>query len=353
MPEENNTMTEENINDEITLKEFFSKISSFVRFLLSKWLILFMAGIIGGGLGLLKAIYTKPIYTGTLTFVLSTDSKGGSLSGLASQFGFDMGSSGGADVFLGENILTLFKSERMLKQVLFRKPPAQNDILANIIAKEWKWDKKWLKKKRTSSQFPFPENAEKLTPVQDSLLREIYGSIVEKVLTVSRTDKKLSVYEVSTKTTNEIFACYLTRFLVDETADFYIETKTSMAKLNLRMIQQEADSLMGLLGGAISSTARETDRTFALNPALQAQRVPAQKNQVKAQVLAIAYGEVVKNLEIAKITLQKSKPLYQIIDVPEMPLKQARTSKLLYTTLGAGLLFLLTLVFLLIRKKIR
>jgi len=338
-------------NDEITVKELFLKIKSVFIFLLSKWLILLIAGIIGGGVGLLIAIYTKPTYTGKLTFVLSTGSKEGGLSGLASQYGFDMGSSGN-DVFSGDNILTLFKSQRMLKLVLFKKPPARNDILANIIVKEWEWDKKWMEKKRINNQFPFPKDTAKLTPVQDSLVREVYGRILKKDLTVKRTDKKLSVYEVSTTSTHEIFACYLTRYLMDETANFYIETKTSLAKLNLRMLQQEADSLRGLFGGVISSTAAEVDRTFGLNPALQVQRAQVQKGQVHATVLATAYGEVVKNLEIAKITLRKETPLYQIIDVPEMPLKVKKASKLKYIIFGGGLIFFLIAGFLLIRKKI-
>src|ERR1035437_2897944 len=235
-------MIQESNEDEITLKELFLKIRSFIRFLLSKWLILLIAGIIGGGIGLLIAIYTKPTYTGTLTFVLSTGSKEGGLSGLAGQFGLDVGGSGGNDVFSGDNILTLFKSEKMIRYVLFKKPPVANDILANIIVKEWEWDKNWMKKKRTNNQFPFPSDTAKLTPVQDSLLREVYTELTEENLTVARTDKKLSVYEVNTKSTNEIFSCYLTRYLMDETAKFYIETKTSLAKLNLQMLQHEADS---------------------------------------------------------------------------------------------------------------
>lgn len=345
-------MIQESNDDEISLKEVFLKIDSFFRFLLSKWLILLIAGIMGGGIGLLIAIYTKPTYTGTLTFVLSTGSKS-DLSGLASQFGFDMGGSGGNDVFSGDNILTLFKSEKMIRYVLFKKPPVANDILANIIVKEWEWDKNWMKKKRTNNQFPFPSDTAKLTPVQDSLLREVYGRILKDALTVNRTDKKLSVYEVSTKTTNEIFACYLTRYLMDETAKFYIETKTSISKINLRMLQREADSLRGLLGGAISSTASEEERTFNLNPALQAQRAPAQKSQVRATVMATAYGEVVKNLEIAKITLQKETPIYQIIDEPEIPLKAKKASKLLYIVIGGGIIFFLTAGLLLIRKKLK
>lgn len=345
-------MTEET-NDEISLRDLFLKIKSIFRYLLSKWFILLIAGLIGGAIGLLIAINTKPTYTGTLTFVLSSESKAGGLSGLASQFGFDMGGSAGTDVFSGDNILTLFKSERMLKLVLFKKPPARNDILANMIVREWGWDKSWMKKKRTNNQFPFPQDTAKLTPVQDSLLREVYGRILKKDLTVNRTDKKLSVYEVSTKTTNEIFACYLTRYLMDETAKFYIETKTSLAKLNLEMIQREADSLRGLLGGAISSTATEADRTFASNPALQVQRASTQKSQVQATILATAYGEVVKNLEMAKITLQKEKPLYQIIDLPEIPLREKRMGKLLTAIIGSFLSLFLVVIILLLKKQYR
>ncbi|MEO6454969.1 MAG: hypothetical protein ABIN97_12885 [Ginsengibacter sp.] len=337
-------------NDEIPLRVLLLRIGSFFKYLLSKWIILLLAGIIGGALGLLIAIYTKPTYSAKLTFVLSSGSKEGGLSALVNQFGIDAGS-GGNDVFSGENILTLFKSKRMIEAVLFKKPPGSNEILANIIVREWEWDRQWKKSKRTKNQFPFPAEIAGLSLIQDSLLREVYSSILKNNLTVLRTDKKLSVYEVNTRTTNELFSCYLTRYLMDETANFYIETKTSLAKLNLRMLQKEADSLRGQLGGAISSTASEVDRTFALNPALQLQRAPAQKSQIRATVLATAYGEVVKNLEIAKITLQRETPIYQIIDVPEMPLKIKKVSKLFSIIVGGGVVFLLITIYLFIRRK--
>ncbi|MEJ7820895.1 MAG: hypothetical protein WKF85_01165 [Chitinophagaceae bacterium] len=345
-------MIQEN-SEEISLKILLIKLGSFFRYILSKWLILLVVGVIGAAIGFFIAYNTKPIYIGKLTFVLSTETKGGALSGLASQFGLDMGGSSGNDVFAGDNILTLFKSKKMIKAVLFKKPPGSNDILANIIVKDWQWEKKWKKKARTKDQFPFPSDVVNLNPVQDSLLREVHAELISKDLTVARPDKKLSVFEVSTTSTSEIFACYLTRFLMDETAEFYIDTKTSIAKRNLRMLQREADSLRGALGGAISSTAAEADRTFALNPALQVQKAPAQKSQVRATILATAYGEVIKNLEIAKITVQKETPLYQILDVPEMPLKQKRASKLFYGLIGGMISFFITIIFLLIRRFLR
>ncbi|MBA3675346.1 MAG: lipopolysaccharide biosynthesis protein, partial [Chitinophagaceae bacterium] len=313
-------MTVEN-NDEISLRDILIKISLWVYYVLSKWYIILLAGIIGGAIGYVNAVSTKPIYTGKLTFFLSTESKGGGLSGLASQFGFDVGGgSSGNDVFSGDNILTLFKSKKMIKSVLFKKPPYKDDILANIIVKEWKWDKAWNKNERTKDLFPFPQDTAALKPIQDSLIREVYNAVTGNYLSVSRPDKKLSLFVLSTTSTNELFACYLTRFLMDATAKFYIDAKTSVALQNFRMIQRDADSIRGLLSGAISSTASEGERTFNLNPALLSQRAPAQKSQVRATVLATAYGEILKNLEIAKINLQREKPLYQIIDEPELPL---------------------------------
>jgi hypothetical protein len=86
------------------------------------------------------------------------------------------------------------------------------------------------------------------------------------------------LYNVICTSNDEIFSFYLTKYIVDVTSAFYIDTKTSMAKNNLAMLQHEADSLQNLLGGAITSTAAQTDVTFNLNPAYQVQRSSSQKS---------------------------------------------------------------------------
>lgn len=339
-------------NDEISLKDIIIKIQVSFNYLLSKWYILILAVIFGGVLGFYISKNTKPEYIGAITFVLSSGSPGGggALSGIASQFGLDQEKSN--DIFSGDNILTLFKSKKMIKKALFTIPPGQNDVLANIIVKEWGWDKVWKNEERTKNLFPLPKDTAALTPVQDSLVREVYSIITNKNLSVTRKDRKLSVYEVSTVSSNEIFSCYLTRFLMEETARFYIDTKTRMSKQTLRMLQREADSLRGLLGGSITSTASEVDRTFNLNPALQVQKASIQKGQVRTTVLTTAYGEIVRNLELAKINLQNETPLYQIIDEPEIPLKKIEKSRLIPIIIWVILFLVLTSVYLLIRRRI-
>lgn len=339
-------------HDDISIDDIFRKISSIITYLISKSILLFILCLIGGLTGYIYAYLQSPKYNGTLSFVLSTESKSSNFSGIASQFGIDLGNGSSNDVFSGDNIISLFRSNKMIRKTLFKKPPGAKENLFNIIVHDLKWDQKWLKKPYLKSYYPFYKDS-LLSPVQDSLINEVCLKIENNLLTIARPDKKLSVYMVSTTSSNEIFSCYLTRYLVDETAQFYIDTKTSIAKQNLRMLQKEADSMRYILGSSISSTASEVDRTFNLNPALQVQRSSIQKGQVNTTVLGTAYGEVVKNLELAKINLQKETPLYQIIDVPTLPLKKIRESKLIFALIGIGIALTLAIPYLLIRKKIK
>jgi len=191
-----------------------------------------------------------------------------------------------------------------------------------------------------------------MSGTQDSMFREIYDVVQRDNLDVSIPDKDQSIYSVTTTSQNQIFSFYLTKYIVDVTSAFYIDTKTSVAKSNLNMLQHEADSLRNLLGIAITATASQADLTFNLNPAYQVQRSGSQKSQIQATVLGTAYGEVVKNLELAKITLQKQTPLYQVIDEPSLPLKMETKSKLIFLLAGGFFAGILICTILIIRKTL-
>ncbi|HEY2728247.1 MAG TPA: hypothetical protein VGI61_13815, partial [Parafilimonas sp.] len=213
-----------------------------------------------------------------------------------------------------------------------------------------KLDEDWNQKPHTKGSFPFPDDIDKMNYVQDSLFRDIYNNIEENYLTVVKPDKDLSIYKVSTISKDEIFSLYLTKYLVEATSKFYIETKTSVARSNLNMIQHEADSIHSLLKGSIALSAQVYDYTFNLNPALGAQRVPAQEAQVNASALGNAYGEVLKNLELAKISLEKDTPLYQIIDKPQLPLIAEKTGRLFALIVGGFVGVFLMMLFLIIKN---
>ena len=336
--------------EEISLKEILITIREWVAYLFSKWLIIFIVGFAGALTGMLYAWFYTPKYSASLNFILanSTQSNAGIL-GLASQFGIDL-SSGDNSAFTGNNIIGLMKSRKMIQQALLQKPAGSNQSLLNLYCVNNKLAKGWQKSVRFKNAYPFPDSFSKMSRIQDSLFRAIYEAVQKANLDVSIPDKTQSIYNVICTSNDEIFSFYLTKYIVDVTSAFYIDTKTSMAKNNLAMLQHEADSLQNLLGGAITSTAAQTDVTFNLNPAYQVQRSSSQKSQVQATVWGTAYGEVVKNLELAKITLQKETPLYQVIDEPSLPLVMQKPGRLLSAITGGMIAGFLICGFLLIKK---
>lgn len=318
---------------EQTEKKNITAIKEWSSYIWSKWKLILLVAVIGGVLGLVFALFKKVTYKSELTFVLSNEDNN-ALSSLTSQFGLSLG--GSNDAFSADNIVNLFTSRKMVQWALFQKVPNTNQKLLDIYVKENKLDKEWSKEQRLQHVLPFPDNMEKVSPLQDSLLREIHKDIITKYLEIGRPDTKLSFFTVKTIYSSEVFSCYFTKYIVDATSKLYIDTKTSLARQNLQMLQREADSIHALINGAITATGTATDQVFNLNPAMQAQRSPIYKNQFRAQVNEAAYGEVLKNLELAKISLQKQSPIYLILDEPHLPLERIGQGKLL--SLIAGLL---------------
>lgn len=339
-------MVEES-KDTISVKELILQFKSWVRFVSSRWLMILIIGIAGAIIGYFYSNQLKPTYTGKLTFVLATETKGNGLSGLASQFGLDIGSTG-SDAFSGQNIVGLMTSQKILHKVFFKTIPEVKDNLANLIANEIGYAEVWKNNPRFQQLFPFPIDETKLLPLQDSLLRELYDVVTTNYLKVAKPEKNEFFYAVTTTSFNELIAANLPKFIVDETAQFYINTKTMQARKNLELLQYEADSLRGKLSGSISATSNIMDKTFNLNPALQRQRNQVLEGQVKTNIVSAAYAEVLKNLEIAKINLQRDMPLYQVIDTPEKPLKIKLVSHKKFLILGfvIGSLFIITLLVL-------
>ncbi|HEX5152062.1 MAG TPA: hypothetical protein VFW07_11495 [Parafilimonas sp.] len=338
-----------NGDGEISIRQAFLKLMEWIRFLWSKWLIIGIAGFICGVLTMVNTWLSRPKYTASLSFILSSSAQSGGLAGIASQFGIDL-SGGNNDAFAGQNIVSLMNSKTMVQKALLRKPDDKNELLVNILVKDEKMDEGWNNAERTKGAFPFPDDMSKFTRIQDSLFRSLYQQVVNNYLTVSRPDNGQSVYVVSTTSYNEIFSMYLTKYLVDATSKFYIDTKTSVAKSNLEMIQREADSLRGLLSNSISATARIYDQTYNLNPAFQSQRSGAQEGQLTMTALGSAYGEVLKNLELAKITLLKETPLYQVIDEPQLPLIAEKHGRLMSLITGGIVGVILTSAFLIMKR---
>ena len=101
---------------DFTISDLNNNVKVLKEFLKEKWKFILKFSLIFSVIGLIYAFFQKPIYVAQANFVIESDesSKIGSISGLASQFGFDLGGSG--SVFEGENLIELFKSNMIIKK---------------------------------------------------------------------------------------------------------------------------------------------------------------------------------------------------------------------------------------------
>jgi hypothetical protein len=342
-------------NDEITLKEFLLKTKEWYTFLLSKWKTIVIAGSIGALLGLGYSFYKKPIYTATLTYAVEDGKASGGLGGalgLASSFGLDLGgSSGGA--FAGANLMELFKSRAMVEQTLLAPVTLNNKTisLAEMYIQDKKWREKWEEKPALKSVTFLPNtNKIKFTRVQDSIFGVIYSDLSKNALVVEQKDKKVAIGTITMRCTNEYFAQQFNLALTQTVIDFYVETKSKRAKENMDILVRQTDSIRGELNGAITGVAVANDNTFGLNPALNVKRVPSARRQVDVQANTAILTEIVKQAELAKVTLRKETPLIQIIDQPILPLPKEKFGKVKGILLGGILAGFLTVLVLIMRR---
>lgn len=345
-------------NDEISLRELIQKIKEWCTYLLSKWKIIVLAGIIGAGLGITYSFFKKPIYTATLTFAVEDEKGGGGLGGalgLASSFGLDVGGNGGS-IFSGSNLTVLFKSRTMVEQTLL-SPVVLNGkkiSLAEMYIQNNKWRDSWKSNpKYKNIQFLPDTQRKKFTRVHDSIFGVIYESLLQSSLSVGQKDKKIAVISMDVTTTNELFSLYFCEALAKQVGKFYVTTKSKKARMNMEILERQTDSIRAELNSAITGVAVANDNTFMLNPALNVRRAPSARRQVDVQANTAILTELVKQSELAKVTLRKETPLIQVIDRPILPLKKERFGKARGLVMGGFLAGFLTLLFLIVRRLLK
>ncbi|OXA81427.1 Chain length determinant protein [Flavobacterium aquidurense] len=345
-------------NDEISLNELIQKVKEWYLYLLLKWKMIFLAGIVGAGCGVIYSLITKPIYTATLTFALEDDKGGGGIGGalgLASSFGLDLGGSGGG-IFTGSNLTELFKSRSMVEKTLLMPVNVNGKLisLAEMYIQENKWRKNWSEEPKFAAIKFLPNaNREKFTRAEDSIMGIMYSNLSKGGLAVGQKDKKIAIISIDVSSTNELFSKYFCEALARQVGTFYVTTKSKKARINMNILERQVDSIRRELNGAITGVAVANDNAFNLNPAMNVRRAPSARRQVDVQANTAILTELVKQAELAKVTLRKETPLIQVIDRPILPLAKERFGKAKGILIGGFLAGFLMIFYLIFRKILK
>ena len=315
----------------VSLRELIIKIVALIRYFLSRWVIILIVGLIGGAVGLCYSLFRTTNYTATLSFVMEEPSSQGSLgaaANIAAQFGINLGGmSGAGGFFQGDNIIKFLKSRSMIDKTLLTEVTIEGEeirLVDRYIASH-NLREKWAEKNKQLADLRFRDTVGVFQ--QDSLMATFYDAILANNLVVDKPDKKFNIIAVEMESPDEQFSKKFVETLIDNATDFYIQTRTRKAKENLDVLTHQVDSVRRELNEAITGVAAATDANPSPNRAFQSLRVRSQLHTVDVQANTAILTELVKNQELAKITLRNEKPVIQVLDSPIIPLENDKISK--------------------------
>ena len=280
----------------------------------------------------------SPVYYARTTFVLDNENSAGSmadLSSLASLAGINASSFiDASSLFQIDNIQELYRSNSMIKETLLSSASHKNDnflIIERFINSE-KLEKKWKRLGVETKDF----KSKKSSRVHDSLVKDLIKLIKKEYLIVAKPSRKTTILEIGFDHEDEVLAKTFNENLVSIVNNFYNKTKTLKTGLNMEILQRQADSIKMVLDTSIMMLAQTDQSIPNPNPLTKVSLVPYQKAMINVQANGAIYQELLKQLELAKVTHRNKMPLIQIIDKPEYPLESSKWK--LFKTIFYGLI---------------
>ena len=307
--------------------------------------------LLAGASVLLAGLYyfiQKPSYEAKVSFILEEKSSlSTGLSGIASSFGLDISSlSGGGALFSGDNILDILQSRRILTEVLLSRVDSSKGINGATLADLYLAQEIIsLPSANDTLAFANVLPGQVHTPLQDSVLCLIIDRLTQKEIVAERQNKKGSVIAFIVTTPNQQFSKLFAERVVAQTQQLYVNVKTGYMAANVAKLEAKADSILRRANDKSFQTA--SLEVLNANEAFKRATVPAELSQRDRLLNNTLYADVVKNLEMARLTLASQTPVMQLLDTPVYPLIDKRKSlfKLLIMGLAAATVLFIVLTF--------
>jgi hypothetical protein len=319
-------MKEEGLNQEsdgMSMREFIVLLRIYLREVIRHWwvFLLFMVPLV---VWRVYQVSRNPVtYTAKLTFMLNEDS---SPVGLSSVLGSVSGLLGGGKDYQLEKILEIARSRRVVAATLFEKIEmnGKEDYFANHIIRVQGLHKRWEKSAELNGFVFKHDSIEQFNRTENTALKALHGEVVggEGVpmpIFSSSVNDDTGILTLSSKTNDEALSIDFLNVLYENISDFYINKSVERERSTLDLLAEKRDSIARALNRNDYADAQFQDRNRAL--LLQESKVPAKRYQRNSQLLALMYGEAVKNAEFAEFALKNKMPFITPIDMPIPPLQ--------------------------------
>ena len=320
------SLRENSFEDKISLSFLYERLKDWILFLFSKWGTIVLGTICILFFTISYNYLVKPTYFARTTFVLDNDSTSsmGDLSSLASLAGINASSFiDASSLFQIDNIQELYRSNTMIKKTLMstandgKKDFKLIDRFIEVEKLKNKWDKLGV----NINNF---ESTKTISRTKDSLIKELIKTIKKENLIVDKPSRKTTILEIGFDHKDEILAKTFNENLVKIVNQFYNKTKTLKTGSNLKILQRQSDSVKIVLDTSIMLLAEIDQSIPNPNPLSKVNLVPYQKAMIDVQANSAIYQELLKQLELAKVTHRNNMPLIQVIDSPNYPLENSR-----------------------------
>ena len=333
---------------EIKFSDILEQVKLFLQFCLKNFKLFFIIIFLTCSIAYFYWYTLKSNFKATTTFIVEeSSSKGGGLSGIASQFGVDLGSvmgGNGSSLFSGDNIFEIIKSRKIIEKVLLSKteemgktqPITMADFYINITGFGKTLEKNNINMNDLNFSNLNPDETH--TIVQDSVLNVIYNKLILENIFVEKQNKKSTLITISVNSSNQLFSKLFSERLLKETSELYIDIKVGNLSKSVNKIQQKADSLKNTLSNIYQNS-------FQIN---SSRSELSSRDKTFSSTL---YAEVVKNLETLKLSLINQTPIIQTLDLPRLPLKDTKTSVLIIMIVGFFSGIIVTTILLLFKYK--
>lgn len=314
--------------DEVSLKDIVLKIKEYWAAVRKLYWVVIAAVVICVGIAYLLDSSDIPEYKAELTFMVNEEEQGG--GGLSSILGI-VGLGGGGGGFNLTKMLELSKTRRILQNVLFQKALIDNkeDYLANHTIKILKLHKEWEDKEGLQGFLFTSDVVDSFSRQEKRALKTVISQIVgnkEKGIEgifAQTVDDETGILNFSVKSPSERLSIDLTMRIYNRLSDYYIDQSTERQQNTYTVLKTKADSLQKAMNQKQYQLLKFEDnyRDLVLKQS-SAKKIELQRD---LQVLSLAYGETVKNQEIADFSLKNSTPVFQVIDEPLEPLYAPQT----------------------------
>ena len=334
--------------EDIQLKEVLIKWSEYKEYLLKKKFIIIGFSFLFFVIGFAYVFTSEIKYNAELTFVVEEDGRGSSLggmSGIASQFGLDIGSAA-RSTFSQNNILELLKSRGVIESTLMQsaRVNSKDALLIEHYREINKIKQSWFEDD-DSEDVSFHND---LSYIHDSISGNIWKCIIENKLFVGLQSDEANIIKLSYQSLDDEFAKEFVETLIDEMSKMYTSHQTAQANNTLSFLQNRADSVFSELLIVEEEFARMKDINQRIVKA--SGRLKELQLMRRVEVLNTMYLEIIKNLELSKITLLDQTPIINIIDTPKLPLDKENISNILAGIIGGFLGGFLSLCYFIFRK---